>query len=346
MSSFSPDDSDKVTADFLKRNPQFYKPHVIILGAGASIQAFPKGDKEGIELPSMRDLVAKIGIRDSLSKMGKDGSGDDFEAVYSRLYSHQGNAEYLADIEEQVRAYFSRMQLPEHPTLYDHLLLSLRRDDLVATFNWDPLLFDSWCRLRDRFDSSRLPSIAYLHGNVRVGYCPSHQKYGHCGLHCDECGAPLKPTPLLFPIKEKDYETDDFISDAWRRLQFGLKHALAVTIFGYSAPSSDRAAISVMKTAWNDDLERQFETLFFVDVKPDGEIRNTWKPFIFSHHFRIHSDFYESWLPLHARRSVEALAVPTIEGKFVEDIPIPRNASWEGLVDWFDELIEYEDNLS
>jgi hypothetical protein len=32
------------------------------------------------------------------------------------------------------------LELPDHPTVYDHLLLSLRKKDAIFTFNWDPFL--------------------------------------------------------------------------------------------------------------------------------------------------------------------------------------------------------------
>jgi len=41
-----------------------------------------------------------------------------------------------AEIEAKVQAYFEALELPESPTLYDHLVLSLRDSDYIATFNW------------------------------------------------------------------------------------------------------------------------------------------------------------------------------------------------------------------
>ena len=36
--------------------------------------------------------------------------------------------------------YFSSLALPEHPSIYDYLVLGLRPKDVIATFNWDPFL--------------------------------------------------------------------------------------------------------------------------------------------------------------------------------------------------------------
>jgi hypothetical protein len=46
--------------------------------------------------------------------------------------------------------------------------LSLREKDVIATFNWDPLLFAACARNHTR---TKLPYIIYLHGNVAIGYC-------------------------------------------------------------------------------------------------------------------------------------------------------------------------------
>ncbi len=343
MESHSQKDSARVSAEYLKRNPRNFKPNLVILGAGASIQAFPNGDKDGRVLPSMGDLCAVTGIEDKLAALGADETQNDFEAVYSRLYSEHGPTGDMQEIEREIAHYFSEMRLPHEPTLYDHLLLSLRPLDLIATFNWDPFLYDSWERLRDEYGMWALPQLAFLHGNVRVGYCPTHNVYGNIRRICPDCETPLIPSPLLYPVENKDYDKDVFIRDAWSRLRAYLREAFAVTIFGYSAPASDRAAFDTMKQAWNQQGERQFETLFFVDVKPKDEILSTWRPFLFSQHYDVKEDFYRSLIPRFARRSIEALMVPTLEGKFVEEIAFPRGANWEQLSDWYHGTVEYEE---
>ena len=48
--------------------------------------------------------------------------------------------ELVATIDADVFDYFASLDLPEKPTLYDHLVRSLRNKDIIATFNWDPFL--------------------------------------------------------------------------------------------------------------------------------------------------------------------------------------------------------------
>lgn len=40
----------------------FGRPHAVILGAGASVGAFPRGDKRGRRLPVMADLAESLGL--------------------------------------------------------------------------------------------------------------------------------------------------------------------------------------------------------------------------------------------------------------------------------------------
>ena len=42
------------------------RPHLVVLGAGASRAAFPDGDKNGKRLPLMADLVDTLGLRSLL----------------------------------------------------------------------------------------------------------------------------------------------------------------------------------------------------------------------------------------------------------------------------------------
>lgn len=44
------------------------KPHVVILGAGASYAAFPNGDKNGKKLPLMNNFVETLGIEELIER--------------------------------------------------------------------------------------------------------------------------------------------------------------------------------------------------------------------------------------------------------------------------------------
>ena len=57
-------------------------PHVVILGIGGSLAAFPNGDKNGRKLPLMYNLVEVLGIGYLFEKHGVKYDGENFEAVY------------------------------------------------------------------------------------------------------------------------------------------------------------------------------------------------------------------------------------------------------------------------
>src|SRR5262249_29891895 len=149
----------------------------------------------------------------------------------------------IQEIEERVWSYFADMRLLQEPTLYDHLVLSLRPRDVIATFNWDPFLADAVARNVDR---APMPQMLFLHGNVRVGRCSEHGIKYLIEQECDACGAALEPTRLLFPIRKKDYASDPIVQAQWDHLKFSLREAFTLTIFGYGAPTTDVEALELM----------------------------------------------------------------------------------------------------
>lgn len=149
------------------------RPHVVILGAGASRAAFPDGDGNGRQIPVMNDLVKLIDLGELLQSTGLEWRDRNFEEVYANLRSDDTYQKVADTVEDKVRIYFAEMQLPGQACLYDHLLLSLRSKDAIATFNWDPFLMDAY---RRNVHVRELPHMLFLHGCVRAGLCPVHRK--------------------------------------------------------------------------------------------------------------------------------------------------------------------------
>ena len=315
------------------------RPHGVILGAGASVAAFPEGDKNGRELPVMNDLVEKLNLDAALDKRGVKHAGRDFESIYSELHKTSGMEGLIDLIDERVADYFSQLTLPNEPTLYDHLVLSLRPKDIVATFNWDPFLYDACAR---NHQSAPLPHCVYLHGNVRVGHCLEDNRKGYVGGTCSQCGEPFTPSNLLYPIEEKDYSSDDFISAEWTDLRNALENAYVVTVFGYSAPKTDKEAVDLMKEAWGDVHDRNLEETEIIDIKDEEVLREKWDPFIHTHHYQITSSFYNSLLAKHPRRSCEATWTQLMEAMWVEENDFPKEASFPELREWFEPLLKEE----
>jgi Arm DNA-binding domain len=66
---------------------QVQRPHVVVLGAGASLAAFPKGDRLGRRLPVMKDFVNVVGLQPVLAAHGLgDRADENFEDLYSDLH--------------------------------------------------------------------------------------------------------------------------------------------------------------------------------------------------------------------------------------------------------------------
>ncbi len=315
------------------------KPHVVILGAGASYAAFPNGDRNGRKLPLMNNFVETLGIEDLILRTGLSFSSTNFEDIYSEIHKRPGLKDIREELENIVYNYFKGMELPDEPTIYDHLVLSLRNKDFIATFNWDPFLVQAIRRNGERF---KMPRPLFLHGNVEVGYCKEGHMMGNNGGYCHHCGEKLTQTPLLYPVGEKNYHLDEFISRQWAAMADLLKHTFMVSIFGYGAPTSDASAIALLKEAWGSVDSRNLEEFEIIDVRDEDDLRDTWSPFIHSHHYHVENTFYNSWIANHPRRTGEAYLNQFIDAQFIDNNPLPQSANFEELWAWYDRLQEVE----
>src|SRR5260370_35198809 len=105
------------------------KPHVLLLGAGASKAALPSGDKNGKPVPILRDLASDLHLHRDFPNDLVELSQTDFEAAYSKLFS-RGDSQELEKISQKLADYFSDLELPDDANLYDFINLSLREKDI------------------------------------------------------------------------------------------------------------------------------------------------------------------------------------------------------------------------
>ena len=326
--------------------PNFGGHHVVILGAGASRAVCPNGDKNGHILPLMADIVDVVGLAGLFEEYGVMCGNADFETLYSRLVTGGKQPELVARLERAISDYFVGLELPDHPTLYDHLVLSLRPKDLIASFNWDPLLWQALCRNGGRLGPEILPRVLYLHGNVAIGYCRRHKPItlSHPGERCKRCRSPLEPSRLLYPVTQKDYNQDPCIAASWREFVQYLKGALILTIFGYRAPDTDVEAVSRMKQARGDTNSDDLvlDQVEIIDIRDDAELHRNWKPFICRDHYDMRHDFNQSLAALYPRRSCEAFWEAIMDAKIVEHHPMPIAVEWHELYAWLVPLLDQE----
>jgi hypothetical protein len=316
--------------------------HVVILGAGASkASCLDRGEKNGKKLPLMDDLSSVIGLENELKDLPKELQNHNFEKVFSSLYREEMNSQRIQDIEKKIYHFFDGLLLPDEPTIYDYLVLSLRKKDLIATFNWDPFLIQAYVR-NSRF-TNNLPLLSFLHGNVAIGVDLESKTVGVKGGYSSKSGQPLQSVKLLYPIENKNYSDDTLISEQWSILTQYLKNPARVTIFGYSAPTSDTEAVGLMKNAWgNTETNQQFTQFEIIDTKTECELLYTWKDFIHTHHYEVTNDFFNSSIVRFPRRSGEVYFANYIQAMYYEENSPPRFQTLEDMWKWYQILVDNE----
>ena len=320
------------------KNSVNHSPHIVILGAGASKAAFPHSEPTGRRVPLMAELADCLDLRSSLKAAGFSDDRD-FESIYDELASTNGYAPFTAEIDSRLRSYFEAMVLPEEPTLYDYLLLSLRDKDLIATFNWDPFLARAYVRNRE---VASLPQIGFLHGNVEIAVCLKDRIKGFHWQPCRTCGQSLQPTRLLYPVRHKNYNSDPLIAGEWSLLKTFLQKGYTLTIFGYGAPSTDVEAVELMSQGWGENPTFELAQVNIVDIKPEDELETTWKRFFCRTHYGIHQTLSGTWLLRHPRRTCEALTMATLQNDPWHDNQLPEFKSLSDLHAWMAPLIAEE----
>ncbi|RYZ56088.1 MAG: hypothetical protein EOP49_01255 [Sphingobacteriales bacterium] len=325
--------------------------HLVILGAGASIASTirdPELNKK--VLPAMSNIVDVVGLQpivDSLP-LNLQELHTDFEKLYSHLCGRLDLATQREEIQERIYAYFKDLRLPETPTIYDYLILSLRHSkDVIATFNWDPFLYQAYVRNGNFIKS---PGILHLHGNVALGFCEFDGTIGPAGWTFKASLRDFEPTRLLYPVEKKDYNADQFTKGQWEAFQEELRAAERVTVFGYRAPQSDIEAIQIMQSAWGNAEDRAMEQFELIDIRKEEDVKASWEKFIHTHHYDYHTSFFKSSIARHPRRTVESYrhwSMPlTPSDAFQEGNPVPQNfASLEEMWNWYKPIIDAEKKL-
>lgn len=312
------------TAQQLIDEPLDLRPHVVLLGAGASRAAFPNGDANGRQLPIMNDLIETLGLHQLRQEAGLGAEHKNFEVIYGQFASDPKHARAVKEIAGRLEEYFSGLSLPSRATIYDRLLVSLRLADAVLTFNWDPFLFDAYQRNREAVP---LPEIFFLHGNVRIGACPEHDRWGPRKERCPDCSNLFRAVPPLYPIKNKNYLTDPYIRRNWHAAKVLFKEAFTLTIFGYSAPASDEDAVELLREAWTAESDRTLEHVEIIDTAPQSLLHDRWSSFTPTYHYRVKTTFEQSRIARWPRRTRESLLYPMTQGFPCEDFPVPNTES-------------------
>lgn len=270
------------------RTLEILAPHVVILGAGATIAALPQGDKNGKEQFPMKSLSRIKNIRDILREYGiNPDKVVDFEAFFSSLYKDNPNSVIIKKIESAIFEYYRDMILPDTPTIYDYLVLSLTEKDLIATFNWDPFIDQAIAR---NTIAGNIPKVVHLHGCVNS-----------------------KKPKLLYPTLEKNYSLIPEIKADWDIFDDYLSRAICLTIFGYSAPISDIAARNRIKQKIENNQSNELIDTQIIDIKPSEELEQNWLNVISQRFFSNVNRFEESNLYLFVRNTCQQYINATMQ---------------------------------
>lgn len=304
--------------------------HVVILGAGSSIASTIRNKEiSNKQLPSIANFIEVVGLQDIVDVIPERLSAENFEILYCKLYNDNPESDEIKEIESRVQAYFGDMKLPDEPTIYDHLLLSLRPKDLIATFNWDPFLYQAF--VRNQKFTKDLPLMSFLHGNVSVGYSSEDKRCGPAGMYMRSDGGYFEPTQLLYPVRQKNYNEDEFISKEWERLKYWLKDdsTKLVTVFGYGAPDTDIEAETLLDEAYGGKDARNMEQFEIIDIEDETTSVKRWDKFIHSHHYDYATNYFDSSLAHNPRRTSESyfqhILPMTPSEAFSESNPVPND---------------------
>lgn len=325
--------------------------HVVILGAGASIAATKRNpEKNGIILPSMENFIEVLELEEIFDSIPDSLKNENFEIIYTYLNEQKEKRKLCKYVEEKINNYFHGMELPDVATIYDYLILSMRSRDLIATFNWDPFLYQAWNRTSKI--TKNIPNIVFLHGNVAIGYSKVYKKSGPIGMSIKSNGKGLLlPTKLLYPIAKKNYTNDEYIKGQWELIKFWLSKesgTVRISIFGYGAPQTDIEAIKMLNTAWGTSVERNMEQVEIIDIQEPNALRERWDSFINSNHYDIVDDYFKSSLALNPRRTSESYfshyLPQTISQAFRSNNAVPPDfENLDDLWNWHKPLLEAEE---
>lgn len=283
----------------------------------------------------MNELVKVCGLSALIKEYGFTEDISDFELFYSSIYNKPKYKDLVNVVNEKILYYFQNLEIGEEATLYDYLVLSLREKDIIATFNWDPFLLQAY---RRNLVAKPLPQLAFLHGNVEMGVCQADKMLGYIGTPCNKCHSVLQPVQLLYPITEKDYNTDPVIESQWKMLTMSLRYCYFLTILGYNAPKTDIEARKLMHEAWTSNKSVEIAQVEIIDIKREEELKENWREFTEDYHYGVTTDFKRSWLFQFPRQSCEALFDATMQNDPRGPTPFPLTTNLKELQSFILEL--------
>ena len=92
------------------------RPHVVILGAGATMATIPNGDKNGRPCSVMHGFMQNIGLESILQKVNLKTQSENIEDIYTELYERGEECkEIRLQLEDAIFSYsvsYTHLTLP------------------------------------------------------------------------------------------------------------------------------------------------------------------------------------------------------------------------------------------
>ena len=90
------------------------RPHVFILGAGATIAAIPNGDRNGLKCSVMNNFLEELDLSHILSGVELKTTSTNLEDIYSELDTMSEYSSVKDELENKIIQKFSQYELPNN----------------------------------------------------------------------------------------------------------------------------------------------------------------------------------------------------------------------------------------
>lgn len=90
------------------------RPHVFILGAGATIAAIPYGDRNGLKCSVMNNFIEELDLSHILSGVRLKTTSTNLEYIYSELDTMSEYSSVKDELENKIMAYMTKGEMKLH----------------------------------------------------------------------------------------------------------------------------------------------------------------------------------------------------------------------------------------
>lgn len=180
--------------------------------------------------------------------------------------------------------------------------------------------------------------------NVEFYICREHKMSGFNDHFCKICNHKLEPSQLLYPVGNKDYSSDIAIKSQWNLFSNMVTEASILTIFGYSAPTTDLAAKTALLESWEKLGVKHTGLVEVIDIQAREQIEQKWSEFYFKdYNFGYYNKLGDSYLFQYIRQSGYALYMARMQQDPIREIKFPKVSSLEELYQF---VRDYDHELS